>query len=159
MIIKKYKKINDHRGFFAKLVSDKISKKIKAIKEINISYTEKKGTIRGLHYQTAKFKETKVIFVLKGKIFDVSVNLKNYKVKTKILSEKNNNFIIIPENFAHGFQALEDNTTIIYANTQIYKKNFERTINPFEKNLKIKWPIKKYIISKKDAGASNIVKY
>ena len=153
MIVKKYKKINDHRGFFAKLVSDKISKKIKKIKEINISYTEKKGTIRGLHYQTGKFKETKIIIVIKGKIFDVSVNLKNYKVKTKILSEKSNNFIIIPENFAHGFQALEDNTIIIYANTQVYKKKFEKIINPLDTNLNIKWPLKKYILSKKDASA------
>jgi dTDP-4-dehydrorhamnose 3,5-epimerase len=153
MILKKHKKTKDHRGFFSKLISEKLSNKLKKIKEINLSYTKKKGTIRGLHYQEGKFKETKVIFVIKGKILDISVNLKNYKVKSKILCEKKNNFLIIPENFAHGFQTLEDNTIIIYANTQVYKKKFEKILSPFNENLKIKWPIKKYIISKKDARA------
>ena len=148
MILKKHKKTKDHRGFFAKLISEKMSNKLKKIKEINLSYTKKKGTIRGLHYQVGKFKETKVIFVIKGKILDVSVNLKNYKVKSKILSEKKNNFLIIPEDFAHGFQTLEDNTIIIYANTQVYKKKFEKTLSPFNENLKIKWPIKNITISK-----------
>lgn len=153
MIIKSYKKVKDNRGFFAKLISGEITKRIKKIKEVNISYSKKKGTIRGLHFQTGKFKETKVIFVLKGKIFDVSVNLKDKKVKTYILDEKKNNYIIIKENFAHGFQSLEDDTIIIYANTEIYNKKYEKIINPFNRDLKIKWPIKKFIISKKDVLA------
>jgi dTDP-4-dehydrorhamnose 3,5-epimerase len=152
MIIKKYKKFIDKRGHFSKLVSISFIKinNIKKIKEINFSYSKKKGTIRGLHYQSGKFKETKIIYVLRGKIFDVSLNLKNNKTKSSVLSASSKKFIVIKENFAHGFQTLKDNTCVLYVNTKEHNKVFERRINPFNKRINIKWPIKKYIISKKD---------
>jgi dTDP-4-dehydrorhamnose 3,5-epimerase len=152
MIIKKYKKFIDQRGYFSKLVSISFVKvnNIKKIKEINFSYSRKKGTIRGLHYQSGKFKETKIIYVLRGKIFDVSINLKNNKIKSTVLSASSKKFIVIKENFAHGFQTLSDNTCVLYVNTKEHNKTYERRINPFSKELYIKWPIKKYIISKKD---------
>ncbi len=155
MIIKNYKKIIDKRGYFSKLVSISFINinKIKKIKEINFSYSKKKGTIRGLHYQTGRYKETKIIYVLRGMIFDVSLNLKNNKLKSRILSETSKKFIIIKENFAHGFQTLQDNTCVLYVNTKEHNKLFERRINPFDKEINIKWPIKKYIISKKDLSA------
>ena len=155
MIIKNYKKIIDKRGYFSKLVSISFINinKIKKIKEINFSYSKKKGTIRGLHYQTGRYKETKIIYVLRGMIFDVSLNLKNNKIKSRVLSETSKKFIIIKENFAHGFQTLQDNTCVLYVNTKEHNKLFERRINPFDKKINIKWPIKKYIISKKDLSA------
>ena len=155
MIIKNYKKIIDKRGYFSKLVSIYFINinKIKKIKEINFSYSKKKGTIRGLHYQTGRYKETKIIYVLRGMIFDVSLNLKNNKIKSRVLSETSKKFIIIKENFAHGFQTLQDNTCVLYVNTKEHNKLFERRINPFDKKINIKWPIKKYIISKKDLSA------
>lgn len=151
MDVLKYLVNKDNRGFFSKLLSKK-NKLIlgKNIQEINLSFNEKKGTIRGLHYQVGKHKETKIIYVLKGKIFDVEVNLKNLKVTTKVLSEMNNEFIIIKENCAHGFQVLQNKTILLYLHTKPYNKKFERNINVFDKKLNIKWPIKKFIISKKD---------
>lgn len=155
MNIKKYKKFIDKRGYFSKLVSIAFVKvnNIKKIKEINFSYSKKKGTIRGLHYQSGKFKETKIIYVLRGKIFDVSVNLKNNKIKSTVLSASSKKFLIIKENFAHGFQTLSDNTYVLYVNTKEHNKINERRINPFSKELNIKWPIKNHIISKKDLKA------
>lgn len=152
MIIKKYQKFIDRRGYFSKLMSISFVKinNIEKIKEINFSYSKKKGTIRGLHHQTGKFKETKIIYVLRGKIFDVSLNLKNKKIKSTILSASSKKFIIIKKNFAHGFQTLQDNTCVLYVNTKEYNNVFEKRINPFNKEINIKWPIKKYIISKKD---------
>ena len=152
MIIKNYKKFIDKRGYFSKLVSISFIKinNIKKIKEINFSFSKKKGTIRGLHYQSGKFKETKIIYVLRGKIFDVSLNLKNNKTKSSVLSASSKKFIVIKENFAHGFQTLQDNTCVLYVNTKEHNKVFEKRINPFSKKINIKWPIKKYIISKKD---------
>jgi dTDP-4-dehydrorhamnose 3,5-epimerase len=155
MFIKKYKKFKDKRGYFSKLASISFFKNcnIKKIKEINFSYSKKKGTIRGLHYQSGKFKETKIIYVLIGSIFDVSINLKNNKTKSTVLSASSKKFLVIKENFAHGFQTLSDNTFVLYVNTKEHNKLFERRINPFDKEINIKWPIKKYIISKKDLSA------
>ncbi len=151
MKIYKYNKKEDNRGYFSKLLSVKNKKLIgKNILEVNLSYNKKKGTIRGLHYQIGNFKETKIIYVLNGKIFDVEVNLKNHKVTSKILSHKNNNFIVIKENCAHGFQTLVDNTILLYLHSKPYDKKTEKTLNVFSKEFKINWPIKKYIISNKD---------
>ena len=152
MNVIEYSVKKDKRGFFSKLLSKKNKKMLKKnIQEINLSFNKKKGTIRGLHFQIGKYKETKIIYILKGKIFDVEVNLKNLKVTSKILSEKDNKFIVIKENFAHGFQVLKNNTTLLYLHTKPYNKKFERTINVFDKKLNIKWPLKKFIISKKDS--------
>ena len=153
MIIKNYNIFRDTRGFFAKLASYNFIKSHKKIREINFSFSKKKGTIRGLHYQSGKFKETKIIYVLRGKIFDVSLNLKNNKIKTSTLSASSKKFVVINENFAHGFQTLQNNTYVLYVNTKEHNQFFERRINPFNKELNIKWPIKKYIISKKDLSA------
>ena len=69
MKIYKYNKKEDNRGYFSKLLSVKNKKLIgKNILEVNLSYNKKKGTIRGLHYQIGNFKETKIIYVLNGKI-------------------------------------------------------------------------------------------
>lgn len=147
----------DKRGLFSKLLSYVQNKKLlkKKIKEVNFSISKKKGTLRGLHYQVGKYKETKVIYCLSGRIFDVAVNVNkkstNYlKKQINLIDSKKKNFLIIPENYAHGFQALQNNTIILYLSTNCHNLKYERRINPFDKNLKIKWPIKKVIISKKD---------
>ena len=124
MKIFNFKKLSDKRGFFKKLISKKfLNRNIKdKIEEVNLSFNKKKGTVRGFHYQTGCFKEDKIIFILSGKILDVSINLNekriNKKVIKKILSSNVNKGIIIPKNFAHGFQTLEDNTLILYLHTK-----------------------------------------
>jgi len=75
------------------------------------------------------------------------------KIKSTVLSASSKKFLVIKENFAHGFQTLSDNTFVLYVNTKEHNKLFERRINPFDKEINIKWPIKKYIISKKDLSA------
>jgi len=153
-----YIKKKDKRGSFAKLLSKKSNKKIfkkDAISEINLSFNKKKGTIRGMHYQIGKYKEKKVIYCLKGKIFDVAFNInknsKQYlKTQTNILSDKSQKYIIIPKDYAHGFQTLENNTILLYLHSKPFNKKYEKTLNPLNKILKINWPIKKIIISRKD---------
>tara|TARA_X000000950_G_scaffold189829_1_gene229442 strand:+ start:5802 stop:6299 length:498 start_codon:yes stop_codon:yes gene_type:complete len=148
----------DQRGFFLKLFStEEFSEQFKnfRVNQINLSSNKKKGTIRGLHLQKSPHSEKKIIFCLKGKIFDVVVdmrkNSKDYlKVKTFILDEKENQLLVIPKGYAHGFQTLKNNTQILYFHSGFYKKNYESDINPFDPKIKIKWPLKVSKISQKD---------
>ena len=122
------------------------------VAEINLSTNKKKGTVRGLHYQS-KFKEKKLVYCLKGKIVDYCVNIKSNKVYKFHLGENDEYALLVPENFAHGFQTLKDNTVLIYIHSNIYSKKYEKTINPLSKKLKINWPIKKIVISNKDINS------
>jgi dTDP-4-dehydrorhamnose 3,5-epimerase len=151
----------DKRGSFAKLLSSinnrKILKKDRII-EINLSINKKKGTIRGMHYQVGKYKEKKIIYCLQGKVYDVAINInknsKQYlKSQINILTPKLQKYIIIPEDYAHGFQTLENNTILLYLHSKAFNRKYEKTLNPLNKDLKINWPIKNIIISQKDKKA------
>tara|TARA_B100001989_G_scaffold234468_1_gene195083 strand:- start:1112 stop:1504 length:393 start_codon:yes stop_codon:yes gene_type:complete len=114
----------------------------------------KKNVIRGLHLQKRN-SQGKFISVIKGKIFDVVVDLrKNSKTYGKhlytILSEQNSKSIFVPPGFAHGFCALSKENYIVYSCTKYRDEKSEIGIKFNDKDLKIKWPIKKPIISAKD---------
>ena len=151
LIIIKNKTFKDNRGYFKELFREKdINKKFPFIV---MSYSGK-NVIRGLHIQTYN-SQGKYVSVLKGKIFDVVVDLrKNSKTFGKsfktILSEKNSKSIYIPPGFAHGFCTLEKENYIIYSCTEYRDANSEKGIFFNDKYLKIKWPIKNPILSKKD---------
>ena len=147
----------DKRGYFSKFYCSKhLKKKLNRIKQVNISYNKKAGVIRGMHYQKGMYNETKIISCLKGKIYDVIIDLrknsKNYlKYYGIILSEKNRKSLIVPKGYAHGFQVLEDNTYLIYFHSEIFKKSSEKSINPLDPLIGIKWKQKiNKIISSKD---------
>ena len=160
LFIIKNKSFNDKRGYFKELVREnRISKKFPFLV---MSYS-KKNVIRGLHIQT-KDSQGKFVTVIKGRIFDVAVDLRKNsktfgKYYTCILSEKNSKSIFIPPGFAHGFQALEKENYIIYSCTKYRNKKSETAINFNDKNLKINWPIKKPIISKKDENAISFLDF
>ena len=102
--------------------------------------------------------------MLQGKIFDIALDLrKNSKTFGKhfsiILSEKENTSIYIPEGFAHGYCTLEKNTIIYYKCTNYRDKNSEQGIFWNDPKLKIKWPIKKPILSIKDRKNLNFKKF
>ena len=127
-----------------------------------MSYS-KKNVIRGLHLQTQK-SQGKFLSVIKGKIFDIALDLrKNSKTYGKyftcILSEKNSNSIYIPPGFAHGFQALDKENYIIYNCTNYRNSKSEITIKYDDKNLRIKWPLKRQIVSKKDEDAISLLEF
>ena len=141
----------DNRGYFKELIRENLINKNFPFLVMSFS---KKNVIRGLHIQTIN-SQGKFISVLKGKIFDVAIDLrKNSKTFGKVykcvLSEKNNTSIFVPPGFAHGFQALENENYIVYSCTKYRNKKSETTIKFDEKELNIKWPIKKFIISAKD---------
>ena len=151
-------KIKDKRGFFASTWDYKIFKQkglnYKSV-QCNLSFNKKKGTIRGLHYQVKPYEEAKLIRCTKGKIFDVVVDLRpNSKTFLNwsgvILSSQNYKMNYVPEGCAHGFQTLEDNSEVFYQMSQVYMPKFARGIRWDDKVIKIKWPLKCTIISKKD---------
>lgn len=151
-------KIEDERGFFARVWDSKIFLENNLnpnMVQCNISRSKIKGTIRGLHYQKKPFEENKLIRCTKGKIFDVLLDLrptsKTFKKYEGFeLSEDNHKMIYVPEGFAHGFQTLENNTEVFYQVSQLYTPNSESGIKWNDPAFEIKWPLDVTEISQKD---------
>ena len=152
LLILKRPTYHDNRGFLKELFEQKNFKKKKfAFDYFSFS---KKNVIRGLHLQYKK-PQAKMISVLNGKIFDVVLDCrKNSKTFGKhfviYISAKDNTSLYIPEGFAHGFCSLTNNTFLYYKNSDYRDKKSEIGILWKDKDLNIRWPIKKPIISSKD---------
>ena len=160
LILVKNKKFNDTRGYFKELI---IEKNIKVKFPFHVMSFSKRNIIRGLHIQTKK-PQGKFVTVIKGKIFDVVVELrkesKTYgKCFTKILSAKNSLSIYIPPGFAHGFCALDKENFVVYSCTQYRNARSETGIKYNDKDLNIKWPIKKPTLSLKDRKNSSFKEF
>ncbi len=146
------KSYKDNRGLFKEDYKKKILKNKNFV--FGCTSRSKKNVIRGLHLQT-KYSQEKYVSVLKGAIIDVVVDLrkksktygKHYKI---ILSDENAKSIFIPAGFAHGFLALKKENIIYYTCTNYRSAKHEVGILWNDKDLKIKWPIKNPVISKKD---------
>jgi len=158
------KPISDERGFFERLFCSEELKEIthgKEIVQINHSLSKLKGTVRGMHFQKHPYAEIKFVSCLKGKIFDVALDIRKesqtfLKYHAEILSEDNHRMLAIPEGFAHGFQALEDNCEVFYFITSPYQHQFEAGLNPIDPALDIHWPIGISEISAKDKNQNFI---
>ena len=141
----------DHRGNLRETFNNKILKK-KFVFEY--CTTSKKNVLRGFHFQT-KFKQSKFVNVLKGKILDVVIDLRK-KSKTFgktfqiILSKENALGLYIPRGFAHAYYSMDKENVIYYKLDNYYAPKFESGIVYNDISLEIKWPKKKMIISKKD---------
>ncbi len=150
----------DNRGYFKELIQEyKLNLKFPFI----VMSFSKKNVIRGLHIQT-KNSQGKLLSVIKGNIFDVALDLrKNSKTYGKyfscILSEKNSKSIYIPPGFAHGFCGLDKENYVIYSCTKYRNSRTEVGIKFDDPFLKIKWPVKKPIISKKDKKNISFTEY
>ena len=150
----KTKIFKDKRGFFKEIYQNKLLKK-NFIFDV-MSYS-KKGVLRGLHIQT-KLPQAKIITVTNGKIMDVAVDLrKNSKTFGKyfsiIISQDSDFSLFIPAGFAHGFLCLSKKCNINYKCSKYRHKKSEQTLKWNDKNVNIKWPIKKPILSERDKKA------
>ncbi len=147
----------DTRGYLRELL---VEKQIKKKFKFHIVSKSKKNVLRGLHFQFKK-PQGKYISVIKGKIFDVIVDLrKNSKTFGKscsvILSDKNCKSVFIPPGFAHGFQTLDNENIVCYGCTEYRSIGDEYGLLYSDPSLKIKWPSKKVIITKKDKFAKTL---
>ena len=142
----------DTRGYFRETFKNNFFKNKKFI--FWCMSKSKKNVLRGLHLQVKK-QQDKFVSVIKGKIFDVVIDLRKksetYGQKYSIiLSNKNSTSLFIPAGFAHGFCGLDKENLVFYGCTNYQSKSNEVGILWNDKTLKIKWPLKKIIISKKD---------
>ena len=151
LLVIQSKRFIDNRGYFREVLKEKSIKKRFLFNVVSVS---KKNVIRGMHFQK-KNSQGKFISVIKGSIYDVVIDLrkksktfgKHYSI---ILSEKNCKSIYVPDGFAHGFASLGKENIIVYSCTNYRHKKSEIGINWNDSTFKIKWPIKKPILSAKD---------
>jgi dTDP-4-dehydrorhamnose 3,5-epimerase len=150
--------IVDNRGFFVRTYCKQEFLSIgfdKNFVQFNHSFNLSKGTIRGLHFQKPPYAEKKYVRCVNGSIFDVVVDIRKdsptylqyFNVE---LSFFNMLGLIIPEGCAHGFQVLEDNTSIIYHHSEFYHPNSEKGLRYDDPVLSIHWPLEVKHISDRD---------
>ncbi len=156
LVVFEGKLFKDKRGDLRELT---IEKTIKNRFKFQIVSRSKKNVLRGLHFQLNK-PQGKHISVLKGKIFDVAVDIRRNsktfgKYFSTILSNENCRSIYIPPGFAHGFLTLSKENIVCYSCTEYRSVGNEYSLNYLDKDLKINWPQKKIKITKKDKFAKN----
>lgn len=148
----------DDRGWFMRVFCKAELNKIshtKEIVQINHSYTGKKGSIRGMHFQEFPKAEIKIVKCLSGSIFDVMIDLRKgsttfLKWYGDILSAENKHMMYIPEGFAHGFQTLKPDCEILYLHTEFYSPEYEKAIRYDDPKISIAWPEEVTDISERD---------
>ena len=153
----KLQPFKDKRGSFVRnfCFSEIKTKKNFVIKQCNLSINKKKGTLRGFHYQKNPSKESKIINIISGSIFNAVVDLRKksptYKKKiTFTIKSNDKKSFLVPEGCANAFLTLEDNTVIQYFMSDFFKNDSYSGFNYKDPFLNIKWPFEPIIISKKD---------
>lgn len=151
-------RLEDERGFFARTWCQKefhdhnLNSKLV---QCSVSYNAKKGTLRGMHYQTEPFEECKLIRCTRGSIYDVIVDIRQASATygqyiDVVLSSENRRMLFVPEGFAHGFLTLEDNTEIFYQMSEFFAPNHSKGFRWNDPAFGIKWPDEIRIISERD---------
>lgn len=150
----------DERGFFARLFCrEELAQAgwTQPVIQINHSATARRGTVRGLHYQRPPHAEMKLVTCIRGEVWDVAVDLRAgsptfLQWHAERLSQENGIALLIPEGFAHGFQALTDDVELIYCHSAAYCPQAEAGLLPTDPRLAIPWPLPIGMISERDAG-------
>ena len=149
---------SDERGFFARsfcAAEFEAHGLTPAVAQCNLSFNHRRGTLRGMHYQTAPATEAKLVRCTRGAIYDVIVDLRPHSPTYMRhfgveLSEENRRALYVPEMFAHGYQALTDGAEVAYQVSQAYTPGCERGLRYDDPTLGIAWPIAVTTISEKD---------
>jgi dTDP-4-dehydrorhamnose 3,5-epimerase len=153
--------IIDERGQFSRVFCARIFRGMglrDAFVQANQSVSRRAGTIRGLHYQRPPRAEAKLVRCLRGSIQDVMVDLRRgsptfLQWHAELLTEDSPRMVYVPEGFAHGFQALEDNTEVTYQASNYYSPEHEGLVRYDDPLVGITWAIRDVIVSPKDATA------
>jgi dTDP-4-dehydrorhamnose 3,5-epimerase len=156
-------RIEDERGFFARTFCQKEFEERGLNSEVvqcNISFNKQKGTLRGMHYQVAPYEEAKLVYCIKGAIYDVIIDLRpgsnTFKQWLAVnLTAKNCRMLYIPKGFAHGFQTLEADTEVFYQMSEFYHPECARCVRWNDPVFGIEWRIDNPIISSKDQQNSD----
>lgn len=149
----------DSRGFFSRIFcAEELAAAgwTRPVSQINHTLTKKRGAVRGMHYQRPPHAEMKLVTCLHGAVWDVAVDLRVgsptfLQWHAEELSGSNQRALLIPEGFAHGFQALRDGCELIYLHSTAYHKDAEAGLNPEDPRLSIGWPLAIAELSDRDA--------
>jgi len=148
----------DRRGFFARTFCTR-EFELRGLetnyRQHSISYSARRGTLRGMHYQREPYAEVKVVRCARGAIWDVIVDIRPCSPTYRHwqgfeLSEANGDQLYIPKGFAHGFQTLTDNVEVGYLISEPYKAEAASGIRHDDQGIAIEWPLAVTIISEKD---------
>ena len=150
----------DDRGFFARTWdTDEFAARglDPAVVQASVSSSQRRGTLRGLHYQAEPHAEAKLVRCTAGKVFDVAVDIRDGSATRGHwagveLSAENRLALYIPPGFAHGFQTLVDDTEVLYQMTTRYSPAHARGIRWNDPVAAINWPISDPILSSRDRG-------
>jgi dTDP-4-dehydrorhamnose 3,5-epimerase len=148
----------DARGFFARAFCQKefeVHELKPIIAQANVAFNHKKGTLRGMHFQYPPAAETKLVRCTRGAILDIIVDLRpesaTYLQSISVeLNEDNHRALYVPERFAHGYQALQDNTETSYQVGEFYTPGAEGGLLYNDPRLGLAWPLPVTVISEKD---------
>lgn len=148
----------DPRGYFARsFCIDEFAQAGVSfqMKQMNRSMNTEKGTIRGMHFQRAPQAEAKVVTVLRGKVWDVAVDIRPDsptfgQFEAVELDEHNKRMFYIPEGFAHGYQTLEPHTELQYLMSGMYAPDYATGVRWDDSDIGIHWPLPNPVLSDKD---------
>jgi dTDP-4-dehydrorhamnose 3,5-epimerase len=151
-------KREDDRGFFARSFCQREFAEHGLdiqVAQCNISFNERKGILRGMHYQVSPFEEAKLVRCTMGGIYDVIIDLRrgsptfgqSFSVE---LTAGNRRMLHVPRGFAHGFQTLERDTEVFYQMSQFYSSEHSRGVRWNDPAFGIKWPHDERIINERD---------
>lgn len=149
---------SDHRGFFARTFCSKefAAHGLKpTVAQCNLSFNHKRGTLRGMHYQTPPATETKLIRCMSGAIYDVIIDMRpdspTYLSHFAIeLTADNMCALYVPEMFAHGYQTLTDGAVVVYQVGEFYTPGYEQGLRYNDPTFNLEWPLPVIEISEKD---------
>ncbi len=154
----------DHRGWFMESWSKKkyedVGINVEFVQD-NESFTAKKGTLRGIHFQQAPFAQSKLVRVVQGAVLDVAVDLRKNSptylqwVAVELSSENKKQFFI-PQGFGHGFLTLTDNVQFVYKCDNFYSKEHDRSIRFDDEEIGVNWGVADPIVSEKDMNAPKV---
>lgn len=152
--------IRDPRGYLERIYCSGELEVVlgrRRIVQINRTLTRTTGSLRGMHFQYPPYAECKLVYCLRGEVFDVAVDLRQgsptllhwHAVR---LSADNHRMLMIPEGFAHGFQTLCDDCELLYLHTAAYQRAAEGGIDALDPRLGISWPQTVTDRSERDRG-------
>lgn len=151
-------RFEDGRGFFARTWCKRefeVHGLNSNLMQCNVSFNKMKGTLRGMHYQSHPHAEAKLIRCTQGSLYDVIIDLRHDSTTYKNwfaveLNRDNYKMLYVPENFAHGFLTLEDNTEVFYQMSEFYYPEYARGVRWNDPAFSIKWPDEVNIVSERD---------
>jgi dTDP-4-dehydrorhamnose 3,5-epimerase len=151
-------RIEDSRGFFTRVFC---RREFEAhglnpeLAQCNLSFTTRRGTLRGMHYQAAPHQEAKLVRCSRGSIYDVFLDLRPQSPTFRqwqgvSLTAENSQMAYIPAGVAHGFQTLKDATEVFYQMSEFYSEDCARGVRWDDPAFAIDWPIKDPVLSERD---------